>query len=184
MATADFINRVGFEADGKPRKVKFDFQRPAPIQLDHAGQDSDAQSRDNVRTNVEHVELSVPFLAIVNVPSLAVKTVDITFDMEVKSSESAKSSTSGSVDASGEAHVGWGPFSMDVKVHGSVSTHKENTRKSDKSAKYHVALQARDDGMPEGLSRVMDIMQSAIAPVVVDPSKPGAGHQGGSNQGN
>lgn len=35
-----------------------------------------------------------------------------------------------------------GPFSMKAKVKGSISSHKENTRKSDNSAKYHVQVRA------------------------------------------
>ncbi len=118
-------------------------------------------------TKVQKVMLSVPFLAIVNVPALMVKNVDIIFDMEVKSSETHKdeSSMEASLDAS--ARVGWGPFSAEVKIHGAVSAHEENTRSTDRSAKYHIQVQARDDGMPEGLSRVLDMLQKAIAPVSV-----------------
>lgn len=117
--------------------------------------------------NVQKVMLSVPFLAIVNVPALMVKTVDITFDMEVKSSESHHDSEDKEMSLDVTAKVGWGPFSAEVKVHGSVSAHQENTRSTDRSAKYHVAVHAADDGMPEGLSRVLDILQKAIAPVSV-----------------
>lgn len=125
--------------------------------------------------NVQKVVLSVPFLAIINVPSLMVKTVDITFDMEVKTSESHHDSEDKEMSLDVTAKVGWGPFSAEVKVHGSVSAHQENTRSTDRSAKYHVAVHAADDGMPEGLSRVLDILQKAIAPVgvskAVDASK-------------
>ena len=66
-----------------------------------------------------------------------------------------------------DASVGWGPFSLKVHVEGSVASHKENTRESDQSAKYHVAVRAEDKGMPEGLARVLDIMNSAIAPTTI-----------------
>lgn len=186
-ATAEFINTVGFynaatdpkaAPDVQPRQVNFSFYRP--VQVPDA---TDATKPPT--TQVEKVDLSVPFLAIVNVPALCIKNVDITFDMEVKSSESSKESqdASGGFDAS--IKIGWGCFSATVNLHGSVSSHKENTRSTDKSAKYHVEVQARDDGMPEGLSRVLDILQSSIAPVQVAApvavkdakllDKPGAG---------
>jgi hypothetical protein len=116
-------------------------------------------------TQVQKVVLSVPFLAVVNVPALMVKTVDVVFDMEVKSSESHKDDKSMEASLDATAKVGWGPFSAEVKIHGAVSTHQENTRSTDRSAKYHVQVHASDDGMPEGLSRVLDILQKAIAPV-------------------
>ncbi|MCY1065260.1 DUF2589 domain-containing protein [Nannocystis sp. RBIL2] len=174
-ATADFINTVGFEQpagdnkDGAPagrstaRKVDFSFVRPSQEMSE------DKETGKKV-AKLETVELSVPLLAILNVPSLMVKSVDIVFDMEVKSAEASKDSSDseGSFDATGKA--GWGPFSLEVHVHGSIAAHKENTRSTDKSAKYHVEVHARDDGMPEGLARVLDIVQSAIAPIAI--SKP------------
>ena len=99
-----------------------------------------------------------------------VKTVDVVFDMEVKSSESHKDDKSMEASLDATAKVGWGPFSAEVKIHGAISAHQENTRSTDRSAKYHVQVHASDDGMPEGLSRVLDILQKAIAPVSV--SKP------------
>lgn len=151
-ATAKFINEVGFERDNKgnvlgTRIMDFKFNKPV---MDEKG----------VMKHQE-VSLAVPMLSIVNIPSLSVKSVDISFDMEVKSSFEEKSSDDKSAKV--DAKLGWGPVS--VSVSGSVSSHKENTRKSDNSAKYHVEVHALDNGMPEGLSRVLDILQSAIAPI-------------------
>ena len=103
-------------------------------------------------------------LAIVNVPNLSITTVDITFDMEVKSSFSTTAGVDTSASTSASASAGWGPFSAKVTVQGKVSAHKETTRTSDNSAKYHVSVHAEDRGMPEGLARVMDILQTSIAP--------------------
>lgn len=187
-ATADFINSVGFnpEADPQdpnktklvPRQVDFAFWRPAgtPSLIDPA------DPTKGTETKVEKVQLSVPFLAIVNVPALAVKSVDITFDMEIKSSESARESqdTQASLDAT--MKVGWGPFSAEVKVHGSIAAHKENTRSTDKSAKYHVEVHARDDGMPEGLARVLDMLHSSIAPIATSKAVAPSAAKLGTNQ--
>jgi hypothetical protein len=96
-----------------------------------------------------------------------VKTVNVTFDMEVKSSESHKDDSSQEAGFEGTAKYNAGLFSCEVKVHGSVSSHQENTRSTDRSAKYHVDVQARDDGMPEGLARVLDMLQKSIAPVSI-----------------
>ncbi len=161
-ATADFIKIVGFMPpagggqDDDPtetRTAKFKFKRPKE-ELDNT---------TGVRSE-EEVEIEVPLLAIVNVPSLSIKTVDITFDMEVKSASSSVEKTDKSASGSAQAKVGWGVFSAKMSVSGSVSSHKENTRSSDTSAKYHVEVHAADSGMPEGLARVMDILQTACVP--------------------
>lgn len=161
-ATADFIKYIGFQGPSKDdpngvgatRTAKFSFTRQAP--------DPD----DASKTIDEDVTLDVPLLAIVKVPSLSITKVDITFDMEVKSSFASKESTDTSAKLSADMKFGWGVFSATVHIEGSVASHKENTRTSDNSAKYHVQVLAEDAGMPEGLARVMDILQTAIAPKV------------------
>jgi hypothetical protein len=169
-ATADFIKFVGFmpppandpSGVGATRTAKFAFNRQAP-------------DPTNIGQHVtERVEMDVPLLAIVKIPALSITRVDITFDMEVKSSFASKESTDTSASLSADAKVGWGPLSVTVHVEGSVASHKENTRSSDNSAKYHVQVLAEDTGMPEGLARVLDILHTAIAPASAPPSSPPA----------
>lgn len=148
-STAEFIKRVGFE-NNQVRNVKFQYTQKTP-----------EKDGDTVKVKKEEMEISVPLLSIVNIPSLLVKKVDITFDMEVKSAIDEKSSS----DTSAEASAGGGLFGWGVKIKGNVSTHKESTRKTDNSAKYHIEVHAADEGMPEGLSRVLDILQTSIQPV-------------------
>ena len=196
MATADFIKVVGLEEpqstsgqqgkldpwSGKTRTVKFRFTRPVqlvpaqpavPEHDDPNNPGTKIPQKDAVPAKIgqEDVELEVPVLAIVKVPALSITQVDVTFDMEVKSAESSKSSEdkSGSVEA--QAKFGWGLWGGSVSIKGSVATHKENTRSSDNSAKYHVEVHAKDSGMPEGLSRVLDILQQSIAPKALSGAK-------------
>src|SRR3546814_19326211 len=84
--------------------------------------------------------------------------------MEVKNSEASKESTDMQAAMEATAKIGWGPISATVKISGSVCSHKENTRSTDQSAKYHVELHASDDGMPEGLARVLDMIATSVAP--------------------
>ncbi|HYZ21443.1 MAG TPA: DUF2589 domain-containing protein [Rhodopila sp.] len=169
-STAAFIQAVGFMPkdptkpvgnDNPPseiRSVAFKFSRPSQAIANTTGTDN------SVTVPTELVELDVPLLAIVKIPTLAINTVDITFDMEVKNTERSTESQDTKGSFSADASVGWGPFSLKVHVEGSVASHKENTRESDQSAKYHVEVHAEDKGMPEGLARVLDMMNAAIAP--------------------
>jgi len=170
-ATANFIKVIGFlpppapaqgavtdpNAVGDVRNVTFKFDRPSGSKLpDPANPDAPLP--------METVELSVPLLAVVKVPNLSINKVDITFDMEVKNSEASKESTDMQAAMEAEAKIGWGPISATVKISGSVASHKENTRSTDQSAKYHVEVHASDDGMPEGLARVLDMIATSVAP--------------------
>ena len=65
----------------------------------------------------------------------------------------------------GEAKMNYGIFSMKINLHGSVASHSASTRASDNSAKYDVRVLARDDGPPEGLMKMLDMLQSAITPI-------------------
>ena len=165
-ATSDFIQNVGLVADkdGVMRTRTVDFTYSKPVNDGNGG-----------FTEIEN-KLDVPLLAILNTPSLAIKEVEVEFTMEVKSSTSEKSSRDYEATLDTEIKAGWGPVSVDVKIHGSVASHNENTRSSDNSAKYHVKVLARDDGMPEGLRRCLDIIQQAIAekPTAAPPATPPA----------
>jgi hypothetical protein len=170
-ATADFIKVIGFmpppaggndpNAIGDTRTAAFKFKRPVEQAIE---MDANGKPTGNLPISEEEVELEVPLLALVKVPNLSITSVDVTFDMEVKSSFSATEKSDAEASMAATAQVGWGVFSAKVHIQGKVSSHKENTRTSDNSAKYHVAVHAEDRGMPEGLARVMDILQTSIAP--------------------
>lgn len=170
-ATAEFIKVVGFlppaaDASGKTtdpcgvggvRTVMFRYDRPSRSKTAEAG---DA-------IVMEQVELEVPLLAVVKVPNLSINKVDVSFDMEVKNSEQYREASDTEGKMAAEASLGWGIFSAKVNISGSVSSHKENTRSTDQSAKYHVEVQAADSGMPEGLARVLDLLAQSVAPKTV-----------------
>tara|TARA_R110002020_G_scaffold415851_1_gene625111 strand:+ start:107 stop:664 length:558 start_codon:yes stop_codon:yes gene_type:complete len=153
-ASADFIKDVGLNDTGggnmNARTVDFSFNKPV--------QDPDGT------TKLEKVDLQVPLLAIINTPSLSVKEAEVRFTMEVKSSTSSKTTSDTKAELTAHAKYNAGLFSCDVTVHGSVANHSENSRKSDNSAKYDVKVVARDDGPPEGLMKVLDMLNDAIAP--------------------
>ena len=156
--TSDFINNVGLQDDGQgnlsARTVDFKYQKPVKTTTTAAdGTVTDTWDK-------QEMDLQVPLLTIVKAPNLQVKEVDINFNMEVKASSASsnENSQNASVDASWK---GWG---AKVKFHGSVSNKNTSQRSSDTSAKYEVKVSATDDGAPEGLMKVLDILGEAIQP--------------------
>ena len=155
--TSDFITKVGLEKDGdtlKARTVAFNYQKPVKnTTTDKDGNTTDTWSKQDM-------SLDVPLLSIVKAPNLQVKDVEINFNMEVKASSASTNTNSqnASVDASWK---GWG---AKVSFHGSVSNKNTSQRSSDTSAKYEVKVSATDDGAPEGLMKVLDILGEAIQP--------------------
>ncbi|WP_438464166.1 DUF2589 domain-containing protein [Marinomonas sp. PE14-40] len=153
-ATSDFIETVGFE-DGKVRYFNFKFDK-------YEQEDQEDGSLKNVK---REYDLQIPFISIVSVPTLQVTEVDVNFMMEVKSSFSEKTKEDRQASFEAELQGKVGPFKVKAKVQGSIATSKETQRQSDNSAKYDIAIKARQSGTPEGLSRVLDILQQSIAPV-------------------
>ncbi len=168
QATANFIETIGFKQNddgtrGETRYADFKFKRPT------TGPDASVPGGAFYE---EEVEISVPLLALVKTPALSITTVDVTFNMEVKSSFTAKEENGRSGTLSASASGGFGPFKASVSISGTISSKSEQTRSSDNSAKYTVQVHAEDAGVPEGLSRVLDILQSSIAPKKVDAPAP------------
>jgi hypothetical protein len=118
---------------------------------------------------------NLPLLTIMPLNSLAVETVDITFDMEVKSSFSDEQSQETVKQAKGEgsfeAKVGWGPFSATIK--GSASYDNKTTNSSTQhyeksnSAKYTVNVHAGQLPLPKGVGVILDAFASAIQPITL-----------------
>ena len=148
-STAEFINRVGFDANGNLRSVAFKYEKRS--------------MNEDGTSNLDEMKVDVPMLAIVPIPNLQVDEVNILFDMEVKQSEKSESSLDVGATLNARANFGI----VKVNVSGSVSVHQANTRSSDNSAKYHVDVRATNHGIPEGLARVLDMMAANVVPSLV-----------------
>ncbi|MEZ7278175.1 DUF2589 domain-containing protein [Pseudoalteromonas sp. 68 DY56-GL68] len=122
--------------------------------------------------------LNLPLLTILPLNSLAVKNVDVNFEMEVKSSYShdVESSSSSSKEASGSFKAGFSYLGFSASVEGSVkstsqssSSDKEHYEKSN-AAKYTVAVNAGQLPLPQGVTTIIEAYTAAIQPIMVSSS--------------
>lgn len=152
-----FINEIGFTKKGEElitRTLDFDLTRPVDNGTGKLGQ--------------ETVAVKAPLLGLVPIPALLIESVNINFTMELKST--TKDTTKDEAKASLEATGSWGWGSATVK--GEVSTQRENTRTTDNTAKYEVNVVARQQQPQEGMSKLMDLMASAVEPISAKYSAP------------
>lgn len=117
-------------------------------------------------------KFDLPILTVIPLNSLAVDEVDITFEMEVKSSygeETNKSQeTQIAVDTSWEIKAGWGPVSTtitgkasyDSKDMSSFNSHYDKSN----SAKYNVHVHAGQLPLPKGVETIIGAFTNAIEP--------------------
>jgi len=166
--TEQFIEEVGLEKDSNgalsARTVKFSYD--VPIEKKSTSPATGIGMTGVVETTttvIEPREINVPLLAIVNTPNLSVKEVTIDFDMKVQSSTEHNSEVTANVSTKASYKSWWSPVKASMTA--SVGSKTSNTRKTDNSARYTVHCQARDDGAPEGLMKVLDILGEAIKPI-------------------
>ncbi len=86
---------------------------------------------------------------------------------EEKPSKSQSDGVGIEASMSSSGKIGWGPISAGVSITGSESPHSVNTKKRDKSVKYHVAVHSTDPDIAEGLSRALDKIAASVAPSAV-----------------
>lgn len=116
---------------------------------------------------------NLPLLTIIPLNSLAVDSVDIIFEMEVKSSyldETTKTrETDRKTNANVDTKLGWSFLSVTLKASVSYdqkdsSTHNTHYEKSN-SAKYTVNVHAGQLPMPKGVNTIIDVFTKAIEPI-------------------
>ena len=109
----------------------------------------------------------VPMLPLVPLPALAITAADIEFTMEVKTSEMSKDSEDKERTATASISGGFWGAKMSASVSGKVSTHKENTRSSDNSAKYNVKVHAEQLPVTEGMLKLSDYLTQMLEPSLI-----------------
>ncbi len=147
IATVDFIKEVGFTTTGtgvtaetKVRTVDFSYVEEDP-----------ADPNGTVTRTVE-----VPFISLLNVPTLRIETVDIDFNVQLNSVYTRDVSSQFGIDAS-----------LDVKfprVKFNVSaSYKRSTRtgtKVERTYNVGVKVRATNDEIPAGLEKVLNLLSA------------------------
>jgi len=157
-ATAwEFYQKIAFEADdkGNPKKeariLEFEVERP----IEQGGEMKAMKQK-----------VKAPFIGLVPIPSLLIDNISVDFEMEVKDNNVSKSKTDSTVDT--KVTFKKFLFPLSAEISGKVTTSRENTRTTDKTAKYTVRVHASQQQPTEGLSKLMDIMASCIEPLPVN----------------
>ena len=156
--TWKYISEVAFvtDKDGKTSARSLDVEMNRVVTDGATGEQT-----------VQTLYSKVPMLPLVPLPSLAITSADIEFTMEVKTSEVDKSSTDTETSASVSASGGFWGMKYSVSMAGKVSTHKENTRSTDNSAKYNVKVHAEQLPPTEGMLKLSDYLTQMLEPSLI-----------------
>jgi hypothetical protein len=177
QTTVDFIEKVGLEEDATTgelsvRAAEFLFSQPVP----------DIQNPGGVV--FQDAKLVVPILSVVPVPFIRISDLNISFEFKIRDVSSSQSkfeitgktafdnttTTESKISGGG----GIGSFFGGPKVSGSVESktnvsasvsatyQSTNRQMTDRSATFKMTMNAVQDAIPEGLSRVLTILNDAI----------------------
>ena len=159
--SVDFIRDVGFNPpeDGKsgpgdPIYVSFKY----PKEIAPATADKGAVYQD--------MEIKVPILTILPVPFIRVANAEIDLNVKINSITSTENSEEDKKSLSAEVTAGYKGFGFNanVKINASVSHQKKSSssEKVEREYSLHINVKAVQDGMPAGMERLLDILESAI----------------------
>lgn len=177
VTTVDFIEKVGLSENATTgelsvRAAEFTFSQPVP-DIANPGQ-----------TVFQDAKLNVPILSIVPIPFIRISDLNISFEFKIRdvSSQQSKAEVTAktafdnttTVESKLQAGGGIGSFFGGPKVSGSVesktnvsasvsaSYQSTNRQMTDRSATFKMTMNAVQDAIPEGLSRVLTILNDAI----------------------
>ncbi len=167
MEMVSFINMLAYGSD-KPesgRGAGSKDVKTLPMKLQRPVAEADGT------ISKHEIEIAPPLLGLVPIPALLIDSVDINFTMEINSVTSSNdkidTETSAKLHAEGNGLF----YSGGVEVSGKVSTQRENTRSTDKSAKYDVTVHASQQAPTEGMSKLMDLLASTVEPLSTAKAK-------------
>ncbi|MFV0607421.1 MAG: DUF2589 domain-containing protein [Niabella sp.] len=143
LATINFINEVGFAVvDGKKELVMVDFS--------HTRKDVKA---DGTADNKE-INIKVPLLAMLPIPSLRIEHVIIDFNVKLNSVETSQVSDDFKLGV--EAKAGWGP--VNIKVSASYQRKSSTGVEIKKEYALNVNVKAVQDEIPAGLEKILNML--------------------------
>jgi len=157
VSTVSFIKEVGFTKPTNPT------DQPELIMVDFTHNKSEPNpdfdntkpaGPSNLAQISKKVDLKVPFIALLNIPSLRIETCDIDFNVKLNSTYTKKVDNSIGVNASASGGF-WG---VKFKVSAAYKRSSSTGIKVEKQYTMGVKVKATNDEMPAGLEKVLGII--------------------------
>lgn len=110
------------------------------------------------------IEVEAPLLSLVPVPAFTMEEATVRFSMEVHENVAV---TTTDIEEGGfsASYNNWG---VTAEISGKTSTQRENTRSTDKQAKYEIFARAAQQPPAEGMAKLTTLFASVIDPIKTD----------------
>lgn len=164
MAQVQFIQEVGFKPGDNPgdpdklRYVDFSYEKKVP---NPTYDPTATTSPDDQPFLTENLILTVPLLTMISPNGLRIERMNVEFNARLSSTETASMSSSLGIDAELELNY------KIVKFKASASYQRKTERASEVAKTYHLGVNVEvvNDELPEGLDRLLTILEDSIASV-------------------
>lgn len=164
VSTVNFINNVGFEtaADGTKtlRMAEFKYKKNAP---NPDFDNTKPVGPSNPKTKVQDVEITVPFIALLNIPAIRIESCEIDFNVKLNSTFTETTRTdfnfvSGASGGTGALSSLFAKASFKVEV--SVKRSTTTGVRVEKEYSLSVRVRATNDEIPAGLEKVLGMLSA------------------------
>jgi len=169
LSTVSFIKEVGFVGEGTDRKVRMvDFSYKKTIDNPNLGKtigtgEGEVPANTDVTsaTIEESVVINVPFISILNVPSLRIETLDIDFNVKLNSTYTKDVSSEFGIAVDYSKKISLGKiYNTRFKVSASYKRTSSTGIKVEKEYSMNVKVKATNDEMPAGLEKILGMMSA------------------------
>ncbi len=141
----EFLDKVAVDKNGDVRMIPFAFESD---EVDNEG---------NPNGKSRKISVDLPYLALVQPPSLAIENVEVAFDLRIHTSSNKKEKQF--IKDSQGRRIEVEKDNMNIET--SLTHQSANARSSDTSAKYSFKVVAKKQEQPESLSKIIDILTEA-----------------------
>ncbi|WP_219701999.1 DUF2589 domain-containing protein [Marinomonas lutimaris] len=114
------------------------------------------------------MDFSIPLMTLIPINSLAIETLKISFQMEVKSSREFTRETSSERQQRSNAKGisnNYKAHEFDTELHGTLSSKGKDSGNASSGANYEVSLTAGQLPLPKGMTAILDIFTKNMVPL-------------------
>ncbi len=149
----EFLDKVALDKNGEVRMIPFAYESD---EIDNEG---------NPNGKSRKISIDLPYLALVQPPSLAIENVEVAFDLRIHTSSNQKEKQFIKDSKGRRIEI----EKENTNIETSLTHQSANARTSDTSAKYSFKVIAKKQEQPESLNRIIDILtESCLVPKIKD----------------
>lgn len=112
------------------------------------------------------LNINAPAISLTKIEPILIDTASLYMDMNVSSTIKSQDESKAELSGKGGAKVGWGPFSANIAVSGSMTSSSKNTRESDFRSKTRVEVAFKQGDVPEGLALIMESVNKFVGTAI------------------